>query len=128
MCIPRAFECYYFEVILNWWHSSFKTEGSSWMGMCVFFFSYVAAAWVKVPLVLFHKFLDIKFSFTYVQNSDRTKTLIKYLLESKTYKRIHIMAKNSNRVKKSTFSNDRNFIRYINLNDINLQPDIKYYT
>jgi hypothetical protein len=24
MSIPRAFECYYFKIILNWWHSPFK--------------------------------------------------------------------------------------------------------
>jgi hypothetical protein len=24
MSIPRAFECYYFNIILNWWHSPFK--------------------------------------------------------------------------------------------------------
>ncbi len=24
MVTPRAFECYYFKIILNWWHSRFK--------------------------------------------------------------------------------------------------------
>ncbi len=24
MSTPRAFECYYFKIILNWWHSPFK--------------------------------------------------------------------------------------------------------
>ncbi len=24
MSTPRAFECYYFKLILNWWHSPFK--------------------------------------------------------------------------------------------------------
>ncbi len=26
MSMPRAFECYYFKVILNWWHSLFKVS------------------------------------------------------------------------------------------------------
>jgi hypothetical protein len=24
MSTPRAFECYYFKIILNWWHSPFE--------------------------------------------------------------------------------------------------------
>jgi hypothetical protein len=24
MSIPRAFECYYFNIIINWWYSPFK--------------------------------------------------------------------------------------------------------
>jgi hypothetical protein len=27
MSIPRAFQLYYFKVILNWWHSPFKVTG-----------------------------------------------------------------------------------------------------
>jgi hypothetical protein len=30
MSIPRAFECYYFKIILHWWHSPLKYELISW--------------------------------------------------------------------------------------------------
>jgi hypothetical protein len=26
MSTPRAFECYYFKIVLNWWHSPFKSK------------------------------------------------------------------------------------------------------
>ncbi len=26
MSTPRAFECYYFKIIVNWWHSPFKRK------------------------------------------------------------------------------------------------------
>jgi hypothetical protein len=26
MSTPKAFECYYFKIIQNWWHSPFKQE------------------------------------------------------------------------------------------------------
>ncbi len=28
MSAPRAFECYYFKIIINWWHSPFKVEST----------------------------------------------------------------------------------------------------
>jgi hypothetical protein len=27
MSTPRAFECYYFKIIINWWHSPFNWKG-----------------------------------------------------------------------------------------------------
>jgi hypothetical protein len=37
MSIPRAFECYYFKTILNWWHSSFNGKVSVVSFLQIFF-------------------------------------------------------------------------------------------
>ncbi len=35
MSTPGAFECYYFKIILNWWHSPFNVESYYFFSICV---------------------------------------------------------------------------------------------
>ncbi len=55
MSIPRAFECFYFKIILNWWHSPFKYFKK---------FSHIKSLFVK-DFLNFWKFLRALLNFFY---------------------------------------------------------------